>query len=229
MRLKIKLLLFFYRLGIVTALLIAFSGNPHTAKFDFFIDDYSNYLFTFSVSHMILLILIGVGISKPYHVFAGTKIQTAGYLHTLIGFSAALFQIDPESFSIFSFIIPIGSALVTSIIGWFVGGEIVERYSLTPQKSMQNEVEKVAVELEGFAKALRVVHEEYINTVNEASKEYKELNKKQTMFLKRGQKLAHNLENIISPLSDASVKFRDTVAKYPFGEVHIDFLNEACN
>lgn len=208
---RIKLLILVYWLGILGGLFIALSGSPYASLLYHKISDFSNYLFKFSVGHMFILSFLGLLIRKPENVIAGTKIQTAGYLHTLIGFSSALFRISPDSFTMASFMIPLGSALTTSIIGWFVGGEISEKYTSSPQKSVRFEMDRVATELSDFANKLKDIHNEYVQTVKDASQEYRKLHKKQLKFVDKGLELAKKLDTVITPIANSSTNFRDAI------------------
>ena len=210
---RVKFLIFVYWVGILGGLFIAISGSPYISLLPFKIKNFSDYLFNFSVSHMVILSFLGLRIKNPENLIAGTKIQTAGYLHTLIGFSSALFRISPDSFSMASFMIPLGSAITTSIIGWFIGGEIAEKYSLSPQKSVRFEMERVATELGDFANNLKNIHNEYLKTVKDAGQEYRKLHKKQLNFVKKGIELAQKLESVIIPIANSATKFNTAISE----------------
>lgn len=76
--------------------------------------------------HMAILILAAWGIrNKPYILTqAGNRVQSAGYLHTLIGFSVAVASLLQTGAELNNLAIPLASALVTSLLGWLFGGEI---------------------------------------------------------------------------------------------------------
>ncbi len=80
------------------------------------------------VSHIGFLSFLGWrSKSPPFRIYAGERIQTAGYLHTLIGFCVAIMLLSKDNVGIEStetWLAPMGSALITSILGWFCGGEI---------------------------------------------------------------------------------------------------------
>lgn len=101
------------------------------------------------LSHMFLLILTGF-----YSIYSedvidnievSSRISTMGYLHTLIGTSVALIYMsqtkEAELFeSMAKIISPIGSALITSIIGWAFGKEIErDRYRFLTSKEQDIE------------------------------------------------------------------------------------------
>jgi len=90
-----------------------------------------NLLLKVSIGHMISLSIIAwiiVLFKKGDNIEIGSRLGTTGYLHTLIGTCAAL--IAASSFDgnnaneIQQIIKPIGAALGTSIIGWWMGKEI---------------------------------------------------------------------------------------------------------
>ena len=83
------------------------------------------------IIHLIRLVYLGYKIKIPSdRMYAGERIQTAGYLHTLIGFSFALILLGTGNIELSQLdnlqqlLLPMGSALGTSIIGWLFGGEI---------------------------------------------------------------------------------------------------------
>jgi chromosome segregation ATPase len=81
------------------------------------------------IVHLALLIFLGNRLSDtPYRLIsAGNRIQSAGYLHTLIGFITALSLLQQEDFEIAQLAFPLSSALITSLMGWLFGGEITAR------------------------------------------------------------------------------------------------------
>ena len=87
----------FYYVGIILAILIAF--NPMYIEYfglsGFNLKEWT--LFAVSMSHMGILVGTALLIRPPERNRAGGKIQTAGYLHTLIGFSAALLLIGIDT------------------------------------------------------------------------------------------------------------------------------------
>lgn len=147
---------FVYIFGIVLAIVVSFSQKGS-----------SKNLLILSVLHVVFLCLLAC--FQPNKKAAGNRVQTAGYLHTLVGFTAALLLLknyQPGNFH--QVLFPIGSALFTSIIGWLFGGEI---------SSWDEDNEK-------FDLVIGKVHDEYINTIKDASSAFSELHKKQEKFLK---------------------------------------------
>jgi hypothetical protein len=92
---------------------------------------YPTVLLVFSLSHMVFLSVIAwmqVWKKNVDNVDIGGRIATTGYIHTLIGTCAALVAtagFDGSNLNDMQQIIkPIGAALGTSIIGWWMGNEI---------------------------------------------------------------------------------------------------------
>jgi hypothetical protein len=179
-------LLWTYRIGMPVGALIAIVVPTHS------------HLLIFSWSHMILLAVLGSPVPKPYHLAAGKKIEIAGYLYTLIGVAAALFAATDSSFASRTLLFPMGAALGTSIFGYFMGGEIAGKSAVTPEKSIRFEGEKVAAELEGFAAALRLVHEQYVKTMSDAKEEFEELHITQAELAKSATKMIGDLNNTMA-------------------------------
>lgn len=121
-------------------------------------------LLPFSVAHMAVLSVMGFLVLGEAGRLAGEKVQTAGYLHTLNGFSAALLLLtlgpDGASLDLRAFLAPLGSALLTSVIGWFVGGEIVGRGTLQQTASLADESLRAAQEMQNVTSAMRTLHQE---------------------------------------------------------------------
>ena len=87
----------------------------------------------YGIGHMTLLTFLGLQAIKQgkSNIDIGHRISTMGYLHTLIGTTVALILAsnhNSEGQNILNqmdlIIVPIGSALITSIIGWAIGTEL---------------------------------------------------------------------------------------------------------
>lgn len=210
---QLRYLLFAYRFGLPAGVLIAFSGSPYAAIFAKVLPDISNSLLAFSLCHMMILVLLGVQVPKPSNELAGSKIKTAGYLYTLIGFLAAMWGIKPGVSTLASFMIPLGSAFVTSVIGWFAGGEIGQKDSIAAETSIRFEREKVLAELAGFSAGVRRVHEDYIKAISAMIAGYRDLHQKQARVAKQATEMARKLTDIAPPIFAELSKWGDCVAK----------------
>ncbi len=99
-----------------------------------YILNHKSIILSYGIFHMVLLTLFGMFAiyNKADNTDIGHRVSTMGYLHTLIGTSVALILVSSnnssESKDILNqmdlIIIPIGTALITSIIGWAVGTEM---------------------------------------------------------------------------------------------------------
>ncbi len=96
-----------------------------------------DFLLAEGLLHLISLVIFGyITKSHSLKIYAGERIQTAGYLHTLIGFSVAIglvasggqTTINNLNFltidNIQGLLSPMSSGLWTSILGWLFGSEI---------------------------------------------------------------------------------------------------------
>ena len=117
---NLKILSYIYLVGIVIGValgLIIINKNLS-----------SNYLLIEGLFHVLILTMFGYTMKEPFkQVIAGSKIETAGYLHTVIGFFVAIALVGKGDINMDNLLSPISSALLTSIIGWLFGGEISGR------------------------------------------------------------------------------------------------------
>jgi methyl-accepting chemotaxis protein len=170
-------------------------------------------LFVLGVTHMLVLLGVSFMTDVKDRVQAGEQVQTAGYLHTLIGFAVALLLIRSSinstgaEFGIATVLGPLGSALVTSIIGWFVGGLIIRSGGIAETEVGRSELEalrtesgRVAAELAGFANGVRRAHEDYLKGVIGLSAAHKELTAKQRDALDRSVTVATEIGDHLNKL-----------------------------
>lgn len=195
----------------------------------------SNYLIlVLSVFHMVVLVLTGLLlVERPHKSIAGLKIQTAGYLHTLIGFSAALFTLKHAEFGL-DMLPSLGSALVTSIIGWFLGGEIERAYS-PPDMSLTLLEIKENIEKFTGGDNLSVAYRNYVTTINttaeaieQASQNIKELSQTYRNELNRVDgyvtSISGGFEQITKSVEELVTKMED--ANQYLGQSFVDSVSE---
>jgi hypothetical protein len=92
-----------------------------------------------------------------------------------------------------------GSALLTSILGWLFGGELSTRSATREDDMLRAEATKVVEELRGFASGVRGAHEDYIRGVKGLLVGHEELEKKQREARERAIRTALELdEHIVS-------------------------------
>lgn len=136
--------------------------------------DFGYLVFFVGVAHMIVLSIIGFKLKENNNKSsAGYRIQTAGYLHTLIGFTGALLQLDTTNL-LETIVTPLSYALVTSIIGWFVGGELVNEANEEESNILETEVKRISRELKSFADELSVIQHKYIEKIESVSNSLEE-------------------------------------------------------
>jgi archaellum component FlaC len=121
-----------------------------------FIEQYVGTLFlAIGIQHMILLVVLGflsIIQERDDNIEVGNRVSTMGYLHTLIGTSVALIMTSKFGGAemiehIDTIIAPIGSALITSIIGWAFGKEMEReryRFKLSSTEESDNALEFLA-------------------------------------------------------------------------------------
>ena len=113
--------------GLVTALVVA--ALPHLGH-----GGRPGALLAVSVGHMLgLTVLAWAQVASRQRTPAdlgdvGGRLTTTGYLHTLLGVFASLSQLGRVDLltaaGLSALVTPMGTALITSIIGWWMGGEI---------------------------------------------------------------------------------------------------------
>ncbi|MBG0743497.1 MAG: hypothetical protein IV298_08435 [Cylindrospermopsis raciborskii KL1] len=154
---------------IVYFLGIFFSGVLTFVSSDKNNTEISKLVWLVGVSHVFVLAMIGFKMQQSKDkAAAGLRVQTSGYLHTLIGFSGALFQLDPKNL-LATIVVPLSYALFTSIVGWFFGGELVNEFNEQQGGGIANEAERLIREFKSFSDSLSAIHKQYIQKIKDAS------------------------------------------------------------
>ena len=173
----------FYVFGVVVGVVVALT--------DLFP---SEFLLVVGLTHLLLLVVWGLLLlPRSLKQGAGERVQTAGYLHTLIGFAAALLSLERGDVELTAVLYPLGSALSTSIIGWLLGGEISSLGVQAERRALDSEYQQVARELAAFSEALRQVHGAYLSTVERTIDAYHDLHAQQVGLLQQHQQLQAKL------------------------------------
>ena len=130
----------------------------------------------YGITHMTLLTFSGGKVigEKGGNIDIGHRISTMGYLHTLIGTSIALILAsnnNHESQNILnqmdSIIVPIGSALITSIIGWAVGTEMERTVHGTKEETIvDNALGNLANDVNNLGKELEKSTQRWSNSID---------------------------------------------------------------
>ena len=185
-----------YILGLVVAILLTFTGTANTGPRYELLGGYSGAFRYFGMGHMIVLIALSFKVSKPGKQMAGAKIQTAGYLHTLLGFVAALLVFNSDdSKQLSTLMVLLGLALGTSIVGWAFGSEIADAGAPSGRRGdfLDDKMGEVAGEFERFAEDVRRVNAEYVAALRGAVAELKTeadtLNRAKNVAAELGEKL----------------------------------------
>lgn len=211
-KLLLKLFEGLYILGIVAALVIATS--PLYAKLLPSGAEATSLLLPVSVGHVVLLALVGWVPPRPYNLVTGEKVQTAGYLHTLIGFSATLLLMNSESAGFATVLQPLGSALLTSVFGWFLGGQIVGRGAYDVPKTIESESERVAAVLKITSASLGKLNKRQEAVIKKATEVAEQLsNKLAGQFLDQVKKLGTSIQDINQGFAGAATAVRETLGE----------------
>lgn len=200
-------------LGIVIGLLIALTAGQRTILGYEYTDDISHYILPYGIVHMLVLILLGIRLPPTKRNVAGDRIQTAGYLYTLIGFSAALLHVAGRNFELVELMSPLGSALVTSILGWFVGGELSSGKNEEGIPALKSEMSKLAVEIGGFMSNVQRAHTMYIKTIDSAADEYTKLQAAQEKVISSSLGSLKEAENMLRKVNETSLALSSSLEK----------------
>ena len=131
------------------------------------------------VVHLSILVYLGYKIKTPsVKLYAGERIQTAGYLHTLIGFFVAIGLLGVGKIEVGKLqdlqkmLLPVSSALITSILGWLFGGEIGAK----EDDSLDKAIEKIA-------QAFKNLEQRQVSTLDKHLKELVNFYRERNQFL----------------------------------------------
>lgn len=164
----------------------------------------SDILLIEGVLHMILLIIWGYQFRKPYQqISAGNKIQTAGYLHTLIGFIVTIGLMGvmkEETVNINSLLPPLSSALYTSLLGWLFGGEIASSGE-QDNPSLEKMTSEIVLILQEYGRSLEDIHSQQIS---QCEQYYRDLADYFAHFNHLYQSLKNQTQQLSTNLSELS-------------------------
>ena len=76
-----------------------------------------------------------------------------------------------QGFSVSSILAPIGTAIITSLLGWFLGGLLTDD-EYGSKKSLDIESGRVTDELSRFIEAIQSLHAKYIDTITETNRQF---------------------------------------------------------
>ena len=177
---------FIYVLGIIGGMILAIS-QVFSAEI----------LLIEGLSHLLILVIWGFFlIPNSQKEEAGNRIQTAGYLHTLIGFASALILLGNNTFDqeqLNEVLYPLGSALSTSIVGWLLGGEISSLGENYEKKIVRSEYQQLITEIQEFTGAIQEIHTAYLSTMTEVYRSYRQLQNEQENLLRQHQDIQYKI------------------------------------
>jgi len=146
-----------------------------------FIEKYVNVLFlAVGIQHMVLLVILGffaIINERDDNIEVGSRVATMGYLHTLIGTSVALIMTSKFGGAemiehIDTIIAPIGSALITSIIGWAFGKEMEReryRYQLSSTEETDNALEFLAIKVRNAGLQIERSSNQWVQSIEQST------------------------------------------------------------
>lgn len=155
---KFGLLVKSYVIGIALTIVIAFLQIFTTFNIPAIL------ILIVGIVHLSWLIILGYGLGdQPYLLIgAGNRIQSAGYLHTLIGFITALSLLQQDKFEIAQFAVPISSALITSLMGWLFGGEITAKGE-TDKPELEKATSQIVNALQEYYLNIEKIQEQHLD------------------------------------------------------------------
>lgn len=127
------------------------------------------------IVHLFVLIIVGWFYYRKcgretesfFATEAGNRIQSAGYLHTLIGFISAVALLGQGAgFRVDQLTSPLGGALATSVLGWLLGGEL-SALGDNKDLGLEDAVRKVVSNLERYANSLEHIHSKHTNQLED--------------------------------------------------------------
>lgn len=119
------------------------------------------------VLHLLWLIFLSFqlnNVQERYRSYvltqAANRIQSAGYLHTLIGFLYAISSLGNLGSDASNLAVPLSSALVTSLLGWLAGGEIAAKGEYE-NPNVEQATRQVVIALENYSIKLTDIQSNY--------------------------------------------------------------------
>lgn len=192
-----KLFNFIYMSGILFGMVIVYGTFQ---KWSWAIEYSGLKLLTFSTSYILLLCFVAwTMIRKPRGRIIGARVQLAGYLYTLIGFIISVLSMDNSNFTIENLIFPLGTALVTSLLGWFFGGLLSDADEEQYIKTLGTESDRLAAEFADFASSAEIMHKKYLDTIKGAGEEFQMVLETAKVF----NELLQPLSEILYELSES--------------------------
>ena len=181
-----------------------------------FITEHAGVLFLMvGIQHMLVLVVLGFFAIKDKvdNIEVGSRIATMGYLHTLIGTSVALILTAKYGSEVIehveSIIAPIGSSLLTSIIGWAFGKEMErEKYRLriSTEEETNNALEFLAQKVTQSAELIASSSKVWAETISTSTQQIDATSKQLEYDLKETSKRSLEMGELLTKSFDALYK-----------------------
>jgi hypothetical protein len=173
-----------------------------------FIQDNAGGLFLLvGVQHMLVLVVLGFFAirEKADNIEVGNRIATMGYLHTLIGTSVALILTAKYGSEVIehveNIIAPIGSSLLTSIIGWAFGKEMERdkyRLRIASEEETNNALEFLAQKVSNSAVLIEKSSRLWAETIDKSTHQVKNTSQQLEISLKESVQRSQEMSELLS-------------------------------
>lgn len=173
-----------------------------------FIVEHAGGLFLLvGLQHMMVLVILGFFAirEKADNLEVGSRIATMGYLHTLIGTSVALILTAKYGSEVIehveNIIAPIGSSLLTSIIGWAFGKEMErEKYQLriSTEEETNNALEFLAQKVTSSAMLIEKSSMLWAETIEKSTHQVKNTSQQLEIELKESVQRSQEMSELLS-------------------------------
>lgn len=174
-----------------------------------------------SLSHMLLLALLGFSHVKKNardNLDVGSRIATMGYLHTLLGVTSALIvvgQLEADVQAVITvdeirkLLMPVGSALTTSIVGWAVGKELQrDSWGMRIAEAVNPDLDASLQDLVGYLRAwgkgIQEANEQTKKSVYNYCYQLEESARKLSVVEFRSAEVLDNLNIALASIGDSS-------------------------
>jgi len=195
-------------LGFVVAIVLMIGLYADVA----FIRDHAGGIFlAVGLQHMLVLVVLGFFAIKERadNFEVGNRVATMGYLHTLIGTSVALILTAKYGSEVIehveNIIAPIGSSLITSIIGWAFGKEMErEKYRLriSTEEETNNALEFLAQKVTNSALLIESSSKMWAETLEKSTQQIYNTSQQVEIELKETAKRSEEMNALLSQSFD---------------------------
>jgi len=173
-----------------------------------FIREHAGGLFLLiGIQHMLVLVVLGFFAIKERadNIEVATRIATMGYLHTLIGTSVALILTAKYGSEVIehveNIIGPIGSSLLTSIIGWAFGKELERekyRIRISTEEETNNALEFLAQKVTNSAHLIEKSSTLWAETLDRSTLQVKNTSQQLEIQLKESVARAEETSDLLT-------------------------------